>query len=132
MSAIGRNRMAISCVFVFLATAFSLSAATAQEKDRKPVSSADSATVVLPGYEDIGRRVSEFAERELKDKGIPALSIAIIDGDKVVFARGFGAASADGKVPATADSIYRVGSVSKLFTDICVMRLVAEGKLDLD
>src|SRR6185295_20408541 len=34
--------------------------------------------------------------------------------------------------PATADSVYRVGSVSKLFTDLCVMRLVAEGKLDLD
>jgi D-alanyl-D-alanine dipeptidase/CubicO group peptidase (beta-lactamase class C family) len=40
--------------------------------------------------------------------------------------------SADAKQLATADSIYRVGSVSKLFADLCVMRLVAEGKLDLD
>src|SRR5205085_4020407 len=31
-----------------------------------------------------------------------------------------------------ADTVYRVGSVSKLFTDIAVMQLVEQGKLDLD
>lgn len=132
MSAIDRNRMAISCVLWILQTAFSNYAALAKEGDSKPVISADKGSIVLKGYEDIGRRVSAFAERELKDKGIPALSIAIVDGDKIVFAQGFGAAIADGKEAATADSIYRVGSVSKLFTDICAMRLVADGKLDLD
>ena len=89
-------------------------------------------SIVAKGFQEIDRRLTEFVERELKDKGIPAVSIAVVDGDKTVFAKGFGAASADGKVPATADSVYRVGSVSKLFTDLCVMQLVAEGKLDLD
>ena len=87
---------------------------------------------VAKGYEEIDRRLTEFIERELKDKEIPALSIVVVDGDQIVLAKGFGAASADGKQPATADSIYRVGSVSKLFTDVCVMQLVAAGKLDLD
>src|SRR4051812_17526273 len=85
-------------------------------------------SIVQPGYEEIDRKLSEFIERELKDKDIPALSIALVEGDRVVVARGFGAASADGKKPATAQSVYRVGSVSKLFTDLCVMQLVAAGK----
>ena len=34
--------------------------------------------------------------------------------------------------PATAETVYRVGSVSKLFTDVAVMQLVEQGELDLD
>ena len=33
--------------------------------------------------------------------------------------------------PATAETVYRVGSVSKLFTDMAIMQLVEQGKLDL-
>ena len=36
------------------------------------------------------------------------------------------------KRPATAETVYRVGSVSKLFTDMAVMRLVEQGEIDLD
>jgi CubicO group peptidase (beta-lactamase class C family) len=46
--------------------------------------------------------------------------------------QGFGFADPKRKIPATAETIYRVGSVSKLFTDIAVMQLVEQGKLDLD
>src|SRR6185369_4942060 len=56
----------------------------------------------------------------------------IVDGDRVVWAEGFGFQDAEKKVPATPDTVYRVGSVSKLFTDIAVMQLVEQGKLDLD
>jgi len=115
-----------------LAGEFTGGAARAQTTDVKSASSSQRGAIVLPGYEEVGRRISEFAERELKDKGIPSLSIAVVNGGRVVFARGYGAASAETKEAATADSIYRVGSVSKLFTDLCVMRLIAAGKLDLD
>src|SRR5207302_5125243 len=53
-------------------------------------------------------------------------------GQAVVWARGFGLADPKAKRPATAETVYRVGSVSKLFTDIAVMRLVEQGRLDLD
>src|SRR6185369_3958903 len=45
---------------------------------------------------------------------------------------GFGFADPVKKIPATAETVYRVGSVSKLFTDIAIMQLVEQGKLDLD
>src|SRR5207249_1533361 len=51
---------------------------------------------------------------------------------EIVWAKGFGFANPQAKIPATADTVYRVGSVSKLFTDIAVMQLVEQGQLDLD
>ncbi|MBC8355957.1 MAG: serine hydrolase [Planctomycetes bacterium] len=69
---------------------------------------------------------------EVDQKQLPALSIALVDEDRVVWAEGFGHQDTDGKVAATAETVYRVGSVSKLFTDIAVLQLVEAGKLDLD
>lgn len=83
-------------------------------------------------YAEVSRALTVFIEREMRDKGIPALSIALVDGPTVVWSRGFGVERADGNVPATANTVYRVGSVSKLFTDIGVMQLVERGTLDLD
>lgn len=58
--------------------------------------------------------------------------IALVDDQKVVWAAGFGFQDRDRKIPATAETVYRVGSVSKLFTDVAVMQLVEKGELDLD
>lgn len=82
-----------------------------------------------------GRAVEELSSyiaSELADKAIPGLSIALVDGSNVVWSCGFGTADPDAGLPASAETLYRVGSVSKLFTDIAVMQLVERGQLDLD
>ncbi len=84
------------------------------------------------GYSEVAEHLSRIIQHELNDKGIPSLAIAITDADHILWAQAFGDANPAGESPATANSIYRVGSVSKLFTDIAVMRLVEQGKLDLD
>ncbi len=85
-----------------------------------------------PKYEPAARNLTPFIEKQVAEKRLPALSIALVDDQEIVWARGFGFANPKDKVPATADTVYRVGSVSKLFTDIAVMQLVEQGKLDLD
>ncbi|MFQ5702902.1 MAG: serine hydrolase [Gemmatimonadales bacterium] len=65
-------------------------------------------------------------------KDLPALSIALVDDQDIVWARGFGYQNPGDSVPATANTVYRVGSVSKLFTDIAIMQLVEKGELDID
>ncbi|WP_419190014.1 serine hydrolase [Stieleria marina] len=69
---------------------------------------------------------------EVAEKDLPAFSISMVDRNKTVWADGFGFQDAEKKTPATAGTVYRVGSISKLFTDIAVVQLAEEGKLDLD
>ena len=83
-------------------------------------------------YAKVAGTLETFIERQMRQKQLPAFSIALVDDQQIVWARGFGYADPQRKVPATADTEYRVGSVSKLFTDIAVMQLVEKGTLDLD
>lgn len=69
---------------------------------------------------------------EVTDKDLPAFSISLVDRNQIVWADGFGFQDAKKTIPATAETVYRVGSISKLFTDIAVMQLAEDGKLDLD
>ncbi len=83
-------------------------------------------------YADVVATLTPFIEHERAQKGIPAISVALVHGDSVVWADGFGWADSVAGVRADARTVYRVGSVSKLFTDLAVMRLVEKGQLDLD
>ncbi len=68
--------------------------------------------------------------KEMADKGLPALSIVLIRDQKVFWEAAFG--EERHKTPASEETIYRVGSVSKLFTDIALMQLVEKKLIDLD
>ncbi len=83
-------------------------------------------------YAPVAAALEPFIRHERAQKGIPAISVALVDGQHIVWAQGFGMADSAAGVPATAETVYRVGSVSKLFTDIGIMQLVEKGKLDLD
>lgn len=83
-----------------------------------------------PEYAEVAAALEEMIEREREEKGLQALSIALVDGDNVVWAAGFGEESEG--VPATPETVYRVGSVSKMFTDIAIMQLVEDGAIDID
>src|SRR5687767_7414933 len=64
--------------------------------------------------------------------GIPAMSVAIVEGDQVRFLRGYGMADVENFVPAKALTVYRIASVTKPLTAVAAMQLVEKGKLDLD
>jgi CubicO group peptidase (beta-lactamase class C family)/D-alanyl-D-alanine dipeptidase len=85
-----------------------------------------------PDYAAVAQMLNGFIAHEMADKELPALSIALVDDQQIVWAQGFGWANPDDRTPATAETLYRVGSVSKLFTDLAIMQLVEQGKLDLD
>ena len=76
-------------------------------------------------------QIAELAENALRDHPAPGLSIGVQKGGEVVFADGFGYADLENEVPATADTVYRIGSVTKQFTAAAAVLLVEEGKLDL-
>ncbi|HEV3385089.1 MAG TPA: serine hydrolase [Gemmata sp.] len=83
-------------------------------------------------YKAAAVELEKFILQQVDDKKLPALSIALVDDQHVVWAKGFGYQDRALKVTASAETVYRVGSVSKLFTDVAIMQLVEAGKLDLD
>ena len=77
-------------------------------------------------------RLDAFIASELESKGLPTLSIAVVDDQDFVWTQGYGLADPEREIPVTAETVYRVASVSKLFTALTVMQLVERGELDLD
>jgi CubicO group peptidase (beta-lactamase class C family) len=62
---------------------------------------------------------------------VPGVSIAVIHGGKLEWARGFGVTKIGGP-PVTAETLFQAASISKPVTTLAVLRLVQSGKLDLD
>ena len=96
------------------------------------VSAADQPPAPPTNYAGVIEKLESAVLYEVEKKQLPAISLSLVDNDEVVWADGFGFQDAERKQPATAETVYRVGSVSKLFTDIAVLQLVEQGKLDLD
>ena len=71
----------------------------------------------------------ESLRQELK---IPAYSAAIVKDQKVIWAKGFGYADIENKIPATEHTAYHLASLTKTFASTILMQLVQEGKIKLD
>jgi CubicO group peptidase (beta-lactamase class C family) len=92
--------------------------------------------VSVSAVEPLDRAKAETVDRILgswmKKNGIPGLAAAIaLDGD-VVWSHGYGVADVENSVPGKPETIYRSASIGKPITATAVMRLVEQGKLDLD
>jgi CubicO group peptidase (beta-lactamase class C family) len=62
----------------------------------------------------------------------PAVSIALINDGRIEWARGYGVLEAGGKEPVTSATLFQAASISKSLTAMLALRLVEQGKLDLD
>jgi CubicO group peptidase (beta-lactamase class C family) len=83
-------------------------------------------------YEPAKQYMSALIGQDMAKHDVKGLSIALIDDQKVVWAEGFGYADVAKNVPATADTMYRIGSISKVLTATEIMRLSEQGKVELD
>jgi len=73
-----------------------------------------------------------FIDAEARTKNLPLVSIVLVDDAGIAWSYGVGTDTAHTGISADANTTYRIGSVSKLFTDIVVMQMVEKGLLDLD
>lgn len=63
---------------------------------------------------------------------IPGLSVGILYKDKIIFNKGYGLSNLENNTKATGATLYRIASISKLFTAISIMQLVEAEKVNLD
>ncbi len=80
----------------------------------------------------VQRHVENVIAYEMRQSKTPGLSIALVDEQRVVWAQGFGYADQANRIPATEKTLYRAGSISKLFTDIAALQLAEQGRLNID
>jgi CubicO group peptidase (beta-lactamase class C family) len=73
-----------------------------------------------------------YVGHQLEDYQIPGATVAVVADGELLFAKGYGQANVKAEEPVVADeTLFRIASISKLFTATAVMQLVEEGKLNL-
>jgi len=80
----------------------------------------------------IAALLDSIVPAELTATGTPGAAIAIVVGDQIVYAKGFGVASLETGLPVTPDMLFRIASTTKMLTSAAVLAASAQGFVALD
>jgi CubicO group peptidase (beta-lactamase class C family) len=87
----------------------------------------------LDGPGELERFLDETIAAQLADHEVPGATVSVVKDGKLLFAKGYGVANIEESRPVVAsETLFRIGSVTKLFTWTAVMQLVEQGRLDLN
>ena len=84
-----------------------------------------------PSKEVVVARVDSMARAYMAEKGPASMSVAISRGSEMLVQRAWGMADIATKRPATATTVYKIGSVSKQFTAVLILKQVERGRVAL-
>jgi CubicO group peptidase (beta-lactamase class C family) len=87
---------------------------------------------MLGDYTHTQKYLAWLIEREMAVNEITGVSISLVDDQKVIWQQGFGYSDLENKILATPETVYRAGSIAKVFTAAAAMQLAEQGKLDID
>lgn len=76
-------------------------------------------------------QLESFIEEEMDQAKIPGLAVMIVEGNKTLYQKGFGYADTDEKAPVTDKTLFELGSTSKAFTALALLKAEADGKVKL-
>ncbi len=82
----------------------------------------------FPGFTGIDQQIPKLMEKW----NLPGGAIAISKDEKLVFATGYGLAAKETGQAVQPDSLFRIGSVSKPITAVAILKLIEDGKLNLE
>jgi len=103
-----------------------------QDKSPPPPQSSSPAAREMTAT-DVESFLDGIVPQQLAHSDIAGATIAVVKDGKLLFAKGYGYADVQNKKPASAqETLFRPGSISKLFTWTSIMQLYEQGKLDLD
>lgn len=95
-------------------------------------------TNIFPAYADSIHDETDFSavdayvEAQMQALRTPGLALAIVQGDQVVYVKGYGQARPDDGSSVTSQTPFMIGSTTKSITALAVMQLVEAGKIELD
>jgi CubicO group peptidase (beta-lactamase class C family) len=90
------------------------------------------AAATIAAAPDVFDDVAALSEKSRVEWGAPGMSVAVVLDSKIAWAEGFGLADVENDVPARANTVYRIASISKPLASTAVMQLVEQGKVRLE
>ena len=76
--------------------------------------------------------IEHIVPKYMQEGKMPGLSVAVVKEGETVYSQGFGARDPQRNLPATPETLYGIGSITKSFVAIAVMQLAEQGKLSVD
>lgn len=111
------SRFALLCVALFTPAFAAAQASAAPE--------------LTPELRTLAERLDRQATSEFAKDGLGSLTVGLVSDAGLVWTRSYGLADMEKKVPATSDTVYRIGSITKQFTALMLLQLVQDGKVHL-
>jgi CubicO group peptidase (beta-lactamase class C family) len=133
--------MKLTLVWLFILIALSLSGCRASSNAANPPAQSEAGIAgriqrvengLLPAVMIKGQNSAMRLAERMAHYKVPGLSVAVINDGKIEWARGYGVVEKDGGKPVTADTLFLAGSISKPVAALAALRLVEQGKLNLD
>ena len=84
-----------------------------------------------PELRALAERLDRQAAAEFAKDGLGSLTVGLVTDAGLVWTRSYGLADMEKKVPATSETVYRIGSITKQFTALMLLQLVQDGKVHL-
>jgi CubicO group peptidase (beta-lactamase class C family) len=81
---------------------------------------------------DLAAELAAYAQTEVRRLGHPGMAVGVVVGDRVVFRQGYGTKDKRRADPVATDTVFRIGSITKVFAGIALLQLRDAGKLTLD
>jgi CubicO group peptidase (beta-lactamase class C family) len=122
MSGVKAGMIVLLTAALFASTART---ATAQGSSNDPAGDSQSRREAL-------RLIDVWLESQQVYQRIPALSAAVVQGEQITWLKGYGTLDSQHRIPATAQTLYSICSISKLFTSVAAMQLWEAGRVRLD
>lgn len=85
-----------------------------------------------PGVASSLKLLEKWVASQMEYRSQPGISMGVVYGRDLIWSKGFGLSDLAAKTPATPETIYRIASITKLFTSTAIMQLRDAGKLRLD
>jgi len=130
MKEIFRNGLALAAAFLLAVVSGQAQDASSQRAGEPAPAGAPSG---LQNPSDLEAFLDGIMAAHMETDHVAGATISVVKDGKLFFAKGYGYANLEKKTPVLADrTLFRIASISKLFTWTSVMQLVEQGKLDLD
>jgi CubicO group peptidase (beta-lactamase class C family) len=90
------------------------------------------ATTVQGRFDELLPKVEHQLQERFAKAGLPSMAVGVVYQGRLYWSRGFGVRDQVSRDPVTADTVFAIGSVTKLFTGLALLQLRDEGRLRLD